>query len=141
MAEEKQGGKMSRPKGTGCIYQRAGTSVLWIKYSRNGKSFCESSHTTDKNKAGKILRNRLGEISTGTFLGPQVERVMIDELASDFLSEYRANGRKFIGNAEARWLLHLKPFFWRLPRSANNYTAANSLCRISPAARREECDV
>jgi integrase len=32
-------------------------------------------------------------------------------LAEDFLSEYRANGRRSIGNAEARWLLHLKPFF------------------------------
>ena len=102
---------MSRPKGTGCIYQRAETSVWWIKYSCNGKSFCESSHTTDKNKAGRILRNRLAEISTGTFLGPQTERVTVEELAADFLSEYRVNGRKSIGNAEARWLLHLKPFF------------------------------
>lgn len=102
---------MSRPKGTGCIYQRAGTSVWWIKYSRNGKPFCESSHTTDKRKAGKLLRTRLGEISTGTFLGPQIERVTIADLAEDFLSEYRANGRHSIGNAEARWNLHLKPFF------------------------------
>jgi hypothetical protein len=35
----------------------------------------------------------------------------VEELAADFLSEYRVNGRKSIGNAEARWLLHLKPFF------------------------------
>jgi integrase len=102
---------MSRPKGTGCIYVRPGSSVLWLKYSRNGKAIYESSHTTDRRKAAKLLRIRLGEISTGTFLGPQLERIMVEELAEDFLSEYRANGRKSIGNAEARWLLHLAPFF------------------------------
>ncbi len=102
---------MSRPKGTGCIYQRAGTSLWWVKYSRNGKSICESSRTTDKRKAGNMLRRRLGEISTGVYLGPQVERTMVDELAQDFLSEYRANNRRSVGNASARWLLHLKPFF------------------------------
>src|SRR5262245_60162614 len=102
---------MSRPKGTGCIYQRTGTSVWWIKYSRNGKAFCESSKTTDKRKAAKLLRNRLAEIGAGTFLGPQAERMTVEELAKDFISEYRANGRKSIDDAEARWLLHLKPFF------------------------------
>jgi integrase len=113
MAEEenREGGKMNRPKGTGCIYERAGSSVLWLKYSRNGKAIYESSHTTNRRKAGKLLRQRLGEIGAGTFLGPQLERIMVEELAEDFLSEYRANGRRSIGNAEARWLLHLKPFF------------------------------
>jgi integrase len=112
MAEENQEReKMSRPKGTGCIYQRAGTSAWWIKYSRNGRAFCESTHTTDKRKAGKMLRTRLGEITAGTFLGPAAERITVEELAKDFLSEYRINDRKSVDDAEARWQLHLKPFF------------------------------
>jgi integrase len=102
---------MSRPKGTGCVYQRAGTSVLWIKYSRNGKPFSESSHTQDKRKAEKILKQRIAEIQTGTFIGPVTERVRVEELADDFLREYRINGRKSLDDAEARWNLHLKPFF------------------------------
>src|SRR5690349_11316550 len=102
---------MSRPKGTGCVYQRAGTSVWWIKYSRNGKSFSESSRTADRRKAERILKHRLAEIQTGTFIGPEIERTRLEDLADDFLREYRINGRKSVDDAEARWNLHLKPFF------------------------------
>jgi integrase len=102
---------MTRPKGTGCIYPRSGTSVWWIKYSRNGKPFSESSHTTDKRKAERILKQRLAEIQTGTFVGPETERTRVHELADDFLRDYRINGRKSVDDAKARWTLHLQPFF------------------------------
>jgi hypothetical protein len=41
--------------------------------------------------------------------GPRLE-----ELADDFLREHRINGRKSDDDAEARWDLHLKPFFGAL---------------------------
>lgn len=100
---------MRRPKGTGCVYQRG--NVWWLKYSRYGKSYRESAETTDKEKAKKKLKIRLAEITAGTFVGPQAERVRVQELAEDFLREYRINGRKSIDDVEARWNLHLKPFF------------------------------
>jgi integrase len=100
---------MKRPRGTGCLYQRG--EVWWLKYFRNGRPFSESTGTHDKRKAQAILRQRIGEISTGTFLGPQIEKVMVSDLAADLLSDYRANQRRSIGNAEARWRLHLEPFF------------------------------
>lgn len=103
--------KSKRPKGTGCVYMRAGTSVWWIKYSRRGKAYSESSGTTDKKKALQKLRLRIAEISTGSFQGPQVERIRVSELAEDLLREYRINNRKSIADVEARWKLHLKPFF------------------------------
>jgi len=102
---------MSRPKGTGCIYQRPDSSVWWIKYSRNGKNFRESTHTDNKRKAERTLKQRVAELVTGTFPGLHVERVRVDELAEDFLREYRINNRKSLDDAEARWNLHLKPFF------------------------------
>ncbi len=100
---------MSRPKGTGCVYQRG--DVWWLKYSRYGRSYRESTHTSDKRKAEKMLKIRLAEITSGTFVGPQAERVRIEELAEGFLREYRINGRKSIDDVDARWKLHLKPFF------------------------------
>jgi integrase len=113
VVEEKQEGrqKVNRERGTGCVYQRARKGPYWLKYSHNRRVICESSGTTNKTKAKALLRQRLKEIANGTFGGKEVERIMVEELAQDFLSEYRANGRKSIGNAEARWLLHLKPFF------------------------------
>jgi hypothetical protein len=102
---------MSRPKGTGCVYQRPDSSVWWIKYSRNGKDFRESTHTDNKRKAERLLKQRVAELVTGTFLGLHVERVRVEELADDFLRDYRINKRKSRDDAEARWNLHLKPFF------------------------------
>jgi integrase len=102
---------MKRPKGTGCIYKRPDSQVWWLKYSRYGKAYRESSHTTDKQKAGNLLKNRLAQITTGTFVGPQAERVRVEELANDFIREYRINGRKSLEDVEARWKSHLKPFF------------------------------
>jgi general stress protein YciG len=80
------------PKG--CIYQRPDSSVWWIKYSLNGKSFRESTHSEDKRKANKLLQRRLGEIGTGAFVGPEVDKVTVQELADDYLRDYRINGKK-----------------------------------------------
>jgi integrase len=100
-----------RPKGTGSIYQRPDSAVFWLKYSRHGKPYRESSGTTDRRKAERMLKVRLSEITTGTFIGPQAEKIKVAELAEDFLREYRINERKSIDDATTRWKLHLEPFF------------------------------
>ena len=109
---------MSRPRGSGRIYQQKQSTIWWIQYYRNGKMYRESTGTTDKRKATRILGNRLAELSTGTFAGPAVERIRIAELAEDFLRDYRINGKASIDDAEARWRLHLEPFFGQVRASA-----------------------
>ena len=100
-----------RPSGTGCVYQRPDSPVWWLKYSRHGKSFRESSRTTEKRKAEKMLRERLTELQSGTFAGPKVEKIKVQELADDLIREYRINGRKSLDDLQTRWTLHLEPFF------------------------------
>jgi len=100
-----------RPKGTGCVFKRPDSAVFWLKYSKNGKPYRESSGFTDRQKAEKRLKIRLSEITAGTFIGPQAEKIKVAELAEDFLREYRINERKSIDDATARWNLHLEPFF------------------------------
>jgi integrase len=102
---------MKRPRGTGSILRMNGSNVLWIKYYRNGKPIRESAHTTKVKEAEKLLRVRLAAISTGTYFGPKLEKMRISELADDLIREYRINGRKSIDDLEARWKLHLEPFF------------------------------
>jgi integrase len=102
---------MRRRKGTGSIYQRKGSPVWWIKYHRHGRPFRESTHTTDSRKAEVILKTRLAEINQGTFMGPQLERTKVDELAVMFVRDYRINSRKSLADAETRWKRHLEPFF------------------------------
>jgi integrase len=111
---------MSRKRG--CVFQREDSGVWWIKYSRHGKPFRESTgfdvstgnakqDKRNRDKAEQKLTERLAEITTGTFTGPRIERFRVDELAEDFLREYRINGRKSLYQAEKRWTVHLKPFF------------------------------
>jgi len=103
--------KVSRPRGTGSIYLQKGSAVYWVKYYRNGKPYRESTRKTNAKEAQDFLKQRLAEIVTGNFYGPKSERVRIDELADDLLRDYRINGKRSLGHAEARWKLHLKPFF------------------------------
>jgi integrase len=100
-----------RPRGTGSIFTMKGSDILWIKYHKNGVPVRESSHGTKSSDAEKLLRRRLGEIEAGTFTGPELMRIRVDELYQDLLDEYRANGRKSLADLETRWRLHLKPFF------------------------------
>jgi integrase len=108
---------MRRPRGTGRIYQPKGSSVWWIKFYRNGEPFRESTGTSDKRKATRALSQRLAEVTTGKFLGPVIERVGIEELAEDFLRDYRINSKSSLDDAEARWRLHIQPFFGSLRAS------------------------
>ncbi len=102
---------MPRPRGSGSIYLQNGSAVWWVKYYRNGKAYRESTHTTEKSKAQQFLRKRLAEITTGDFYGPRCEKILIDELAADLIRDYRINDRKSLPDVDARWRLHLKPFF------------------------------
>jgi len=104
--------KDTQKKGDGHLYLRG--EIYWIKYYRDGKPYFESTKKTDAQQAGKVLKKRLAEIMTGTFIGPRIERIRIAELAEDFLRDYKINGRRSLDDAEARWLLHLKPVFGHL---------------------------
>ena len=91
----------------GTVYRRG--RIWWIKYYRNGKPFRESSKSQKFSDAKRLLRRREGEIATGEFL--VAERVRFEELAGDFLNDYRANNRKSFIWAKRRLEQHLTPFF------------------------------
>ena len=100
-----------RARGTGRIFARKGTNSLWIQYSRDGRRYRESAHTTDVKHAERLLQKRLGEIANDEFLPPKSRRVRVNELAQDFLLDYSIQQHKSLDDAETRWNLHLKPFF------------------------------
>src|ERR1035437_7940160 len=100
-----------RLRGEGSIYRNPRSQFLWIKYHFAGKAFRESSRTADPANAARFLRQRLAQIERGESFGPQIEKVRIEHLAEDLLRDYRINGHKSLADVEARWRLHLQPFF------------------------------
>jgi len=82
----------------GMIYKRG--NVWWIKYYRNGEPYRESSGSTKKMVAKKLLDRKEGEIALGKIPSIQYEKVSFDELAEDFLVDYRINQKKSLKRAE-----------------------------------------
>jgi integrase len=119
-----------RPRGSGSIYQN-GSAVWWVKFYIRGLARRESSHSTDRKAAEKLLKRRLAEVETKTYIART--NVKVDELISDLFAEYRQQGRKSIKTAEWRWKKHLEPFFRKLPADDLNTDLAQRYC-----AKREE---
>ncbi|MBW2054887.1 MAG: site-specific integrase, partial [Deltaproteobacteria bacterium] len=98
----------------GSIYKRG--KVYWIQYYRNGKPYRETTKSKKEADAKRLLKKREGEISEGKLPGIYFDRVKFDELAEDFLRDYRINQRKSLDRAE-RSAGHLKRYFegYRVP--------------------------
>jgi len=92
----------------GTMYLRGET--WWIKYYRNGKPYRESTGTSKKMVAQKLLEHREGEIAQGKLPGIVFEKVTFEELAEDFLRDYRINQKRSLERAE-RSVNHLRRFF------------------------------
>ncbi len=92
----------------GMIYKRA--KIYWLKYYRNGKPYRESTKSNKEADAKRLLKKREGEISEGKLPGVYFDKVRFDELAEDFLRDYRINGKKSLVRAE-RSVNHLKAEF------------------------------
>jgi integrase len=84
--------------GHGTVYQRG--SVWWIQYSQRGKVYRESTHSGNESKARKLLKNRIGEASTGKVIGPLAEKVTLTDMKEALLANYRLVGNRSVAMAE-----------------------------------------
>ncbi len=113
----------------GHLYQRG--SVWWIKYSRAGRAFYESSGSTKHAEAKRLLKLREGDSERGVPITPKVGRMRFDEAAEDFLTEYRVNRRRSYEHAKRRVDRSLTPWFQgrRMAPRASEYAADVGACR------------
>ena len=79
-----------RARGTGSVYQRRG-SIWWIKYyDRNGGAHYESSRSTSRADAERLLKKRLAELGSGRRLvGAAIERTTFEDLEELMVNNYR----------------------------------------------------
>jgi integrase len=101
----------------GCVYQRPGTKLLWIKYrALNGKIERQSSGTANPKKAARKLSLIEAEIDRGVPVTPTIGRVTFNEAADRIVTDYETNGKRSLSDLKIRIEKHLRPFFggWRL---------------------------
>ena len=53
----------------------------WMKYYMEGRPFQESTRTFDPGEAKNLLKQREGEVATGLYRGPQVDRLKFEDIA------------------------------------------------------------
>ena len=85
-------------RGDGRVFQRTGSPFWWCAYYLRGKQFRESTGETDEKKALKFLQGKLKEvhadqIGAKTFVGPQQQRVTVDDLLNSLESDYTLRGK------------------------------------------------
>lgn len=100
------------------------SKVWWVKWYRDGRPFRESSGSTRKADAEKLLRRREGQLSRGLIITAKTDRITLSELSKDVISDYRIQGRRTVKDIERRFKMHILPFFgWK--RLAVTITAAD----------------
>lgn len=81
-------------RGMGRIFKRG--PVYWIAYSYRGKEYRESARTETESQARKKLKQRIGETSAGTFIGPNEERLTFEAMTEMLLTDYEINGKRSV---------------------------------------------
>lgn len=95
----------------GHIYKRKGTRFVWIKYrDRTGKTIRESSGSDKREVAKRLLQLREGRIAEGRTPTVYIERVLLRELAEDYLDYYEISGKRSKVRSE-QIVTHLLGYF------------------------------
>ena len=86
-------------------------NVWWVRYYRNGRRHEESSRSTKKGDAERLLRIREGAIAQGVPVSAKLGQLRFDEAAATVVTDYKINGRRSLRDVEHRIRLHLEPYF------------------------------
>ncbi|HKW92765.1 MAG TPA: site-specific integrase [Methylomirabilota bacterium] len=83
---------MARVHGQGRIFRRG--RRWWVAYYHQGREVREPSRSTNGKVAERLLKDRLGAIYAGTFIGPPQARVTVADLLETLRVEMEARGLK-----------------------------------------------
>ncbi len=107
-------------RGTGRIFRQQytkngvtrETSIWYVEFWEplRGRAVRESSQSARYEDAKRLLKRRLGEVVTGTYLGPAVEKTTLGEVLELVRVNYELNGRRSTDRME-RSGRHLLDYF------------------------------
>lgn len=114
-------------RGSGYPFKRG--KSWWIAYYCEGEKIREPAKFKDGTRANteaearRALRIRVGEIASGDFHGPRVERTTFDELVDALIRDYEINERRSLKQVKIRIDKHLRKSF--AGRRAHQITTAD----------------
>ena len=73
----------------------------------------ESTRTVDRVEAKRLLKEKEGEVATGLYRGPKMERIRFEDLAALVKQDYQINKRKTARRID-EYMNHLKTFFRKM---------------------------
>lgn len=82
----------------------------WMKYYIEGRPIQESTKTFDKESAKRVLKIKEGDIASGRYRGPSMDRVYFEDLSALVEQDYRMNRRKTLRRI-TEYKKHLEPHF------------------------------
>jgi len=102
------------------------SQIWWAQYRSAGRRIRESTGTRDRAEASRFLKRREGAAVDGKPITPRVEKIRVNELSQDLVSDYLANERPSIDRLHFA-LQRLLPFFGEMravqvsPAEVNRY--------------------
>src|SRR5215210_4017654 len=104
-----------RHHGEGSIFQRG--RYWYVQYSHRGRVFQESSRSTEKTVATKLLRRRLSEVAAGRH-APNAEKVTLADLRALIEADHLLNRRRATRSVP-RAFRHLEAYFGERARAVD----------------------
>ena len=87
-------------RGFGSPYRRG--RVWWIRYHHRGKEYRESSGSERVLDAERLLKKRWKQIGRGRFIGPDEDKVLVNDLLNALELNYQQNGRRSADTLKGR---------------------------------------
>jgi integrase len=94
---------MARKYGLGQIYRRG--DIWWVDYLYRGVRYRESTGSTRKQDASRLLKQRITEIHSDTFVSPTEQRLTVNDLLDALQQDYALGA----GKALPQFLAHMRP--------------------------------
>ena len=102
--------KQRRARGSGSVYRKGRT--WWLSYyGPDGRRHAESSESTRKGDAERLLQRRIGAREHNLPVIPRAEKLTLDEAAQAVINDFVANGKRSLPVARRRIEKHLLPYF------------------------------
>lgn len=94
----------------GCIYKIKGCKFWYLRYYRDGKAYVESSKSTVKSDARRLLARREGSIADGKFEGLRPLKTTVNDLLNLLIKDVELKKLKSSGDIK-RYVALLREYF------------------------------